>query len=159
MICAVGRGSCNIKIACLQDNPPKKEKANHQHTSDPSPIVTRMLRNWKDIVVAARLSLSLALPHSPRTWQTFALKTELRPVSGNHQVVHQHPECFYFCPLVWWENGWVWWNVSSLPLRLMQPMGRTLEQVSETVTVEPCQFDLFSPFLSITSLCTRIEPK
>lgn len=159
MICTVGRGSCNINIICLQETPPPKKKGKANTLLAPSPMVTHMLRNWNDIVVAARLSLSLALPNSPRTWQMFTLKTELRPVSGNHQVVYRHPECFYFCPLVWWENGWVWWNMSSLPLRLMQPVGRTLEtsvwnSYRPTVSRWP-----FYTFLSITSLCTHVEPK
>lgn len=162
VICTVGRGTCNINIVCLQEPPPPlKEggKANHQHTFGPSPMVTRMLRNWSAIVVAARLSLSLALPNSPRTWQMFALKTELRPVSGNHQVVYRHPECFYFCPLVWWENGWVWWNMSSLPLRLMQPAGRTLEtsvwnSYRPTLSLWP-----FYTSLSITPLWTHVQPE
>lgn len=117
-----------------------------------------MLRNWKDIVVAAHLSLALAPPNSLRTWQMFTLKTELRPVSGNHQVVYWHPECFYFCPLVWWENGWVWWNMSSLPLRLMQPVGQTLEtsvwtSCRRTASVWP----FFSLHISVynISLCTH----
>lgn len=111
-----------------------------------SPIAMHMLRNWKDIVVAARLSLCLALLSSLRSWQMFTLKTELRPVAGNHQVVYRHPECFYFCPLLWWENGWVWWNISSPPLRPVQPVGRTW-QTRESVWNSYCRSLSVWPFL------------
>lgn len=126
-----------------------------------SPIAMHMLRNWKDIVVAARLSLCLALLSSLRSWQMFTLKTELRPVAGNHQVVYRHPECFYFCPLLWWENGWVWWNISSPPLRPVQLVGRTW-QTRESVWNSYCRSLSVWPFftsLSRTSLCTPLPSK
>lgn len=83
-------------------------------TSGESDVIKNKKKCYK---VATRLSQCLALC---KNLTHVLVKSELLPVTGNQQVVSHYPKFFYFCPLVFWGNGWVWANLSPLTFKHIQ---------------------------------------